>query len=143
MKTIVDNLLIEKQKMEKGDKAKKNKGKGKGKGGLDVVGPVQPGNTDAASRAFQNDTLNDIRRLARRDWADLPALGDNAIMLDPSKISLAMEYDVRAYFVGEETNFRNSIGFNTQAGGIDSGDPLLMFPNASSRRDGYRVLDTQ
>ncbi|KMQ96555.1 eukaryotic translation initiation factor 3 subunit j [Lasius niger] len=31
VKTIVDNLFIEKQKMEKGDKAKKNKGKGKAK----------------------------------------------------------------------------------------------------------------
>lgn len=31
VKTLVDNLLIEKQKMEKGDKAKKNKGKGKAK----------------------------------------------------------------------------------------------------------------
>ncbi|KYQ51034.1 Eukaryotic translation initiation factor 3 subunit J, partial [Trachymyrmex zeteki] len=31
VKTIVDNLLIEKQKIEKGDKAKKNKGKGKAK----------------------------------------------------------------------------------------------------------------
>ncbi|RLU15147.1 hypothetical protein DMN91_012141 [Ooceraea biroi] len=31
VKTTVDNLLIEKQKIEKGDKAKKNKGKGKAK----------------------------------------------------------------------------------------------------------------
>lgn len=31
MKTIVDNLLIEKQKIEKGEKAKKSKGKGKAK----------------------------------------------------------------------------------------------------------------
>jgi len=31
VKTIVDNLLIEKQKIEKGEKAKKNKGKGKAK----------------------------------------------------------------------------------------------------------------
>ncbi|XP_011685864.1 PREDICTED: eukaryotic translation initiation factor 3 subunit J isoform X2 [Wasmannia auropunctata] len=31
VKNIVDNLLIEKQKMEKGDKAKKSKGKGKAK----------------------------------------------------------------------------------------------------------------
>lgn len=31
MKTTVDNLLIEKQKMEKSDKGKKNKGKGKAK----------------------------------------------------------------------------------------------------------------
>ncbi|XP_053984284.1 eukaryotic translation initiation factor 3 subunit J isoform X2 [Hylaeus anthracinus] len=31
VKIIVDNLLIEKQKIEKGDKAKKNKGKGKAK----------------------------------------------------------------------------------------------------------------
>ncbi|CAL7950888.1 unnamed protein product [Xylocopa violacea] len=31
VKTMVDNLLIEKQKIEKGEKAKKNKGKGKAK----------------------------------------------------------------------------------------------------------------
>ncbi|XP_076283118.1 eukaryotic translation initiation factor 3 subunit J [Lasioglossum baleicum] len=31
VKTMIDNLLIEKQKVEKGDKAKKNKGKGKAK----------------------------------------------------------------------------------------------------------------
>lgn len=118
-------------------------GKGKGKGvDLNIVGPVQTGTSDAAGVAFQSDTLNDVRQLAARGWADLPALGNDAIMLDPSKISLAMEYEVRAYFVGEETRYRNSVGFNTQAGGIDSGDPLLMFPNASSRRDGYRVVDT-
>lgn len=31
VKTTVDNLVLEKQKIEKGDKAKKNKGKGKAK----------------------------------------------------------------------------------------------------------------
>ncbi|XP_043254866.1 eukaryotic translation initiation factor 3 subunit J [Colletes gigas] len=31
VKTMIDNLLIEKQKLEKGDKSKKNKGKGKAK----------------------------------------------------------------------------------------------------------------
>lgn len=31
VKTTIDNLLIEKQKQEKGDKVKKNKGKGKAK----------------------------------------------------------------------------------------------------------------
>lgn len=31
VKTMIDNLVIEKQKIEKGDKAKKNKGKGKAK----------------------------------------------------------------------------------------------------------------
>ncbi|XP_033189198.1 eukaryotic translation initiation factor 3 subunit J [Bombus vosnesenskii] len=31
VKTLIDNLLIEKQKIEKGEKAKKNKGKGKAK----------------------------------------------------------------------------------------------------------------
>lgn len=31
IKTTIDNLYLEKQKIEKGDKAKKNKGKGKAK----------------------------------------------------------------------------------------------------------------
>lgn len=31
VKTLIDNLLIEKQRIEKGEKAKKNKGKGKAK----------------------------------------------------------------------------------------------------------------
>lgn len=119
---------------------------GKGKGGsssgsgLSVVNPVQEAGSDPVSTAFQNNTLNDIRTLAARNWGRLDALGDNAVVLDPSKIALVTDYDVRAYFVGEDTKRRNSIGFNTQAGGIDSGDPLLLFPDASDSLGGYRVV---
>jgi len=122
-------------------KGKKGGGTGGGSGsGLNVVNPVQEAGSDVVSTAFQNNILNDIRTLAAQDWSGLDTLGDNAIILDPSKIALVTDYDVRAYYVGEDTKFRNSIGFNTQAGGIDSGNPLLMFPDASDSLGGYQVV---
>lgn len=128
------------------------KGVGKGNGGgsesgssgtpynLNIVAPVQSANSDSASTTFQADTLNDIRALAAQDWAGLDALGNNAVILDPAKIALVTDHDVRAYFVGEDTKYRNSVGFNTQAGGIDSGNPLLMFPDASDSLGGYQTV---
>jgi hypothetical protein len=127
--------------------APKAKGGGKQKGGgptipsLNTVAPVQPAGSDAGSTTFKSDTLNDIRALAAQDWAGLDALGANAVILDPSKIALVTDYDVRAYFVGEDTKYRNSIGFNTEAGGVDTGNPLLMFPDAVNSLGGYSVVD--
>jgi hypothetical protein len=106
---------------------------------LDIVGKVQAGGSDVGSTAFNNSILAEIRALANDDWSGLNALGNNAITLDPSKIDLATGHNVRAYFVGEQAGFRNSIGFNTQAGGVDSGDPTLLFPDATAPKNGYKV----
>jgi hypothetical protein len=53
--------------------------------------------------------------------------------LDPSKLSLVTQYDARVYFVSERTLYHNTLGFNTGGGGIDTGDPSLIFPDASTK----------
>lgn len=107
--------------------------------GLDIAAPVTAGGSDAASAAFSSSVLGEIRALAENDWSGLDALGNNAITLDPSKINLATDHNVRAYFVGEQAGFRNSIGYNTQAGGVDTGDPKLLFPDATAPNNGYKT----
>jgi len=107
--------------------------------GLDIVADVQAGGSDAASTTFSSSILGEIRALADDKWSGLNALGNNAIELDPAKIDLATGHDVRAYLVGEQAGFRNSIGFNTQAGGVTSGDSQLLFPNATAPKNGYKT----
>jgi len=101
--------------------------------GLDIVDQVQIAGSDAAAADFQNNTLPTMR-----DWGNMdltsPSFTDltSTVLLDPSKIKLVTDYDVRVYLVDENTNYKNTLGFNTSGGGITSGDPLLIFPDAST-----------
>ena len=63
---------------------------------------------------------------------DLPkTIAETWKPLDATKFTLAEAYGVRAYFVGSDTSYNNSLGFNTSGQGVD-GSPLLIFPNAST-----------
>jgi hypothetical protein len=63
---------------------------------------------------------------------DLPkTIAETWKPLDATKFTLAEAYGVRAYFVGSDTSYNNSLGFNTTGQGVD-GAPLLIFPNAST-----------
>ncbi len=72
-------------------------------------------------RAFLNQTL-----------APGKEYNDSLHYLDPSKLKLTTAADTRVYFVGEGAGYHNSLGFNTTGSGVASGDPKLMFPDASS-----------
>jgi hypothetical protein len=104
---------------------------------LDIVDGVGLAGSDAASADFQNNTLPTMRNLIQQYLPETKAIGDISktgplVALDPSKLKLAAAADVRVYFVGEGAGYRNSLGFNTGGGGIGAGDPLLIFPDASS-----------
>jgi len=105
--------------------------------GLDVVDKVGLAGSDAASADFQTSVLPTMRSLIEQYLPETKAVGDLSqtgplIALDPSKLTLAATTDIRVYFVGEGASYRNSLGFNTEGGGVNSGDPLLIFPDASS-----------
>lgn len=105
--------------------------------GLDVVDNVGLAGSDAASADFQANVLPTMRSLIEQYLPEKEAIGelDNTgplVALDPSKLTLAAAADIRVYFIGEGAGYRNSLGFNTAGGGVDSGDPLLIFPDASS-----------
>ena len=100
--------------------------------GLNIVGPVMLAGSDAAAAAFKQDVLPGINALVNVRLNEQRPVNDAALLLDPSKLSLKTASDVRTYFVGEGAGYRNTLGFNTAGGGVTSGNPLLIFPDASS-----------
>jgi Domain of unknown function (DUF4114) len=101
--------------------------------GLDISGPVMIGGSDSKSATFQSTALPSLVSLSNTRFSEREAVNDSSMLLDPSKLVLRNASDVRVYFVSEGAGFRNTLGFNTAGGGVTSGDPLLIFPNASSK----------
>jgi hypothetical protein len=105
--------------------------------GLDIVDRVGLAGSDAASADFLNNTLPTMQQLIDQNLGETVAVQDRdqtdgLIALDPNALTLSVATDVRVYFVGEGAGYHNTLGFNTGGGGIDTGDPLLVFPDASS-----------
>lgn len=101
--------------------------------GLDVVDLVGERGTDTASAEFLNDALPTMQSLVGADLSGI-TVGSQVngfTAIDPASLKLVAAADVRVYFVGEATGYHNSLGFNTGGGGVDTGDPLLIFPDAT------------
>ena len=101
--------------------------------GLSIVGPVMAAGSDAAAQQFQT-TLPGMVDFIR---TYLPEYRNNlnsplAFSIDPSKLTLSTLSDVRAYFAYEGAGYHNTIGFNTTGVGVSSGNPQVIFPDASS-----------
>lgn len=105
--------------------------------GLPLAGQVMIGGSDAASANFQANVLPAVNALLNTQLGESVRVNDSSLLLDPNKLFLRNASDVRAYFVGEGAGFRNTLGFNTEGGGITSGNPEIIFPNASSRVTTY------
>ena len=103
--------------------------------GLSIVAPVQAAGSDTASATFDADYLVPMRSYLNKTLAPGKVFNDSLHYLDPSKLTLITESDTRVYFLGEGAGYHNSVGFNTSGSGVSSGDPKLMFPDASSPVD--------
>ncbi len=108
--------------------------------GLDIVDKVQLSGSDAASDTFVKSVLPGLSGYLNTALSEGKKINDNAHLLDPSKLKLATDSNVRAYFIGEGAGYENSLGFNTSGGGVKTGNPLLIFPNAST--GGSRTAST-
>jgi len=102
--------------------------------GLDIVDTVQGAGSDESSAQFQSDVLPTLQDWISTNLNETTPIEDTtSISLDPSKLFLSTQSDVRAYFVGEGAGYHNTLGFNTDgSGGISTGDPKLIFPDSSS-----------
>lgn len=100
--------------------------------GLEIAGPVKLAGSDAAANTFQTEALPGLSALVQTRLSERGPINDSTLLLDPDKLILSTAADVRVYFVGEGAGYRNSLGFNTAGGGVTSGNPLLIFPDASS-----------
>jgi len=111
--------------------------------GLDIVGPVMEAGSDTKSAEFQKSVLPSVTKLLNGKLSERVDVNDSSMLLDPSKLDLKTTSDVRVYFIGEGAGYHNTLGFNTDGGGISSGDPKLIFPDASSRVSSYDPASTK
>ena len=101
--------------------------------GLDIVNKVQTAATDEASKNFQVNVLPSVSKLVNEKLSESKKIDDGAYLLDPSKLKLKTDSDVRVYFVGEGASYANTLGFTTDGSGrVDSKTAQLIFPNAST-----------
>lgn len=100
--------------------------------GLPIAGSVMVGGSDAASATFQSVELPALTAYLSNVLGEGQDINDGDYLLDPSKLFLKTDANVRAYFIGEGAGYQNTLGYNTGGGGVTSGDPTIIFPNAST-----------
>ncbi len=106
--------------------------------GLPIAGKVMAAGSDASSQAFDANVLPGALAFIR---ANLPEGVNNSKSpvvqkVDPSKLVLSTKTDVTATFVYEGAGYHNTLGINTTGLGVSSGNPEIIFPDASST-DGF------
>ena len=111
--------------------------------GLEIVNKVQVAASDAKSQTFQKETLPGLSKLVNEKLSEREKIDDSSMLLDPSKLKLKTDADVRVYFVGEGAGFANSLGFTTDgSASVKSDTAALIFPNASSSGGGFEPGET-
>lgn len=98
----------------------------------DRIGKVQYRASDELSAIFQKSVLPDMLKMLNDKLGESQKVDDSSMRLDPAKLTLATNSDVRVYFVGEGAGYLNSLGFTSINPKGSSSDPALIFPNASS-----------
>ncbi len=110
---------------------------------LDIVAPVMQAGSDEASAEFQAEVLPDMLDFIDANLSETQTVSNlSSITLDPSKLYLANDANVRVYFLGEGAGYHNTLGFNTDGASIYDGDPFLIFPDASSIDSYYPYGDS-
>lgn len=104
-------------------------------GGLDIVDEVNIAASDRRSYQFQTSALPSIMEMVNQKLGERSSIDSSLNAVDPTKLKLNQAADVRVYFVGEGAGYHNTLGVNTTGTGLNSGDPSLIFPDASSNND--------
>jgi len=105
--------------------------------GLSIVNTVQVAGSDASSATFQSDVLPGMLDAINLNLSESASVSDlSSISLDPGKLVLGYDSNVRVYFLGEGAGYRNSLGFTTSGNSPLSPDAKLIFPDASANT-GY------
>ncbi len=106
--------------------------------GLEIVDTVMIGGSDSRSAEFNSTGLPYFQNLINTNLSETKSLPNVASMaLDPSKLLLATDYDVRVYFVGEGAGYRNTLGFSLDGPSTTSPSAQLIFPDVSSSQSYY------
>ncbi len=105
---------------------------------LSIVGPVYAAGSDSRSATFQANELPGMMKTINENLGEYAPLANvSSTALDPSKLVLSTAAQVRVYFLGEGAGYHNTLGINLSGTGIASGNPKLVFPDASSHETYY------
>ena len=111
---------------------------------LDIAGPVYLAGSDTRSAAFQANELPKMVDTVNQNLSEFKPLDNIASKaLDPSKLVLSTDAQVRVYFVAEGAGYHNTLGINMSGTGIATGNPKLIFPDASSQQSSYKFGSDQ
>ncbi len=106
--------------------------------GLEIADLVMIGGTDERSATFNREGLPYFQNLINTNLSETKAQQNVAAMsLDPSKLVLSTNQNVRVYFVGEGAGYRNTLGYSLDGGGVASPTAELIFPDVSSSQSYY------
>lgn len=104
---------------------------------LDIIDTVKVAGSDASSANFQSNILPGMLEAINLNLSESSSVNDlSSISLDPGKLVLGYDSNIRVYFLGEGAGYRNSLGFSTTGGTPLSADASLIFPDASANT-GY------
>ena len=135
IQTLVLTSLLSTSALAKNDS---NKQSGALPFGLEIVNKVRLAGSDATSADFQAKHLPALSSAINSNLGNRGSIpGISSMALDPSKLQLTTAVDARVYFVGEGSKYHNTLGFNTEGGGVTTGNPKLIFPDASSSVSSY------
>jgi len=110
--------------------------------GLEIVAPVMQSGGDVTSATFNADVLPTLTAFKNVNLAEAQQIDPNGpVQPAPHAIALNEPTSVRAYFVSEGAGYHNAFGFNATGQGVDTGDPLLIFPDASTRNGSRRTSE--
>ncbi len=103
--------------------------------GLQPYALVYKKATDARSQDFQSNFLPYFQELIDQQLSESAVFANTeGFKLDASRLFLrtASDQPIRVYFVHEGAGYQNTLGFSmTPAGAEETGQPYLIFPNAS------------
>ena len=107
--------------------------------GLGIAGFFQAAESDDRSKSFYLNELPDYQTWVSENLSEMTHLDDRRFPLDASELWMSQSIDnLRVYFIGEGAAFHNSLGINVSGRGVLTGDPILVFLDASSQRSGKR-----
>jgi hypothetical protein len=104
--------------------------------GLSIISYVQVAKSDAEASSFYNTHIAALRQIINANLSESVKVSNvSSFKLDANKLFLRQQANkpIRVYFLAEGAGYRNSLGFAfTPAGSETSGQPYLIFPDASS-----------
>ena len=105
--------------------------------GLRLAGEVENAGSDDAAKRFLTSVLPSVTKLLNSKLSETKKIDDSSLKLDPSKLKLTTDSEVRVYFIGEGAGYQNTLGYDTTGGTITTKSAEIIFPNASSPVSTY------